>query len=240
VEITVSIEELRENVGMVASVPRLQFTDQTISLLRSVRALAVDPTLDQGVYWGQHLTHLFERVRAEGRRYILAFDYDSIYTERQIVALYWMMEQNPDIDALCPLQMKRGRDEGIFTAESEDGRMIRIRDPREFDCDFVPIKTGHFGLTLLRAERLDRLDKPWFIPVPDRDGGYGPGKTDEDIRFWLLWRAAGNTFMLAPRVVIGHLNLMVTWPGRDLTPVHQYTSDYYKDGIPSGILNGVR
>jgi len=39
----------------------------------------------------------------------------------------------------------------------------------------------------------------------------------------------------ANRVVIGHMELMVTWPDESCVPIHQHHADYHKDGKPQNV-----
>jgi hypothetical protein len=38
------------------------------------------------------------------------------------------------------------------------------------DGDTMPVKTAHFGLTLLRTSKLKQLPKPWFHSTPSPVG----------------------------------------------------------------------
>ena len=57
---------------------------------------------------------------------------------------------------------------------------------------------------------------------------------DDDIYFWRQWEKAGKTLYNANRVVVGHLELMIKWPGRDLNTFHQRVADFWRDGPPKG------
>jgi hypothetical protein len=59
---------------------------------------------------------------------------------------------------------------------------------------------------------------------------------DADVAFWHKMTAAGHSIGVTPHVAVGHLQLMVTWPGFDLKPVHQYANDYQQNGPPSRSL----
>ena len=58
--------------------------------------------------------------------------------------------------------------------------------------------------------------------------------TSPDIDFWKRFIEAGFKVCLAPRVVVGHLEEIVKWPGKELGPVYQTTADYEENGIPAG------
>jgi hypothetical protein len=72
--------------------------------------------------------------------------------------------------------------------------------------------------------------------MPNDDGIWDEGKVDADINFWNNWNKAGNTLYLAPRVIVGHMQELVSWPTHDMTPIHQTCSDYDKSGIPMEVL----
>jgi hypothetical protein len=79
------------------------------------------------------------------------------------------------------------------------------------------------------------MPKPWFWSKPAPDGSWGDGHVDEDIYFWRQWAAAGKTLFNANRVVVGHCELMVKWPGRDLGVIHQRVAEFWNDGPPKDI-----
>ncbi|KKL72575.1 hypothetical protein LCGC14_2083580, partial [marine sediment metagenome] len=108
-----------------------------------------------------------------------------------------------------------------------------------FEQDLMPAQTGHFGLTLIRTSALKRLKKPWFHSIPDENGSWGTGRQDADIFFWNNFKKSGCTMMLAPKVKIGHLQLMCTFPGAledDLRPVHYHMKDVLKGKLPEGCV----
>ena len=90
--------------------------------------------------------------------------------------------------------------------------MATVGSQTQVDITADPLKvtTAHFGLTLLRMEHFKDLPKPWFKGEPDKDGGWGDDRLDDDIWFWHIWRKAGRTVYMAPRVRIGHLELIVS------------------------------
>jgi len=111
--------------------------------------------------------------------------------------------KNPEIDAICATQSRRQSKFPLATRPNAETLV-------ETDGSPLLITTGHFGLTLLRAECLKTVEKPWFYAEPDPDGGWGEGRLDDDIWFWHQWRKAGYTLYMAPSVRIGHLELMVS------------------------------
>jgi hypothetical protein len=90
------------------------------------------------------------------------------------------------------------------------------------------------------ARRQIRKAAEAVVPdVPDGNGGWGEGRTDADVAFWRKWEAAGNTLHIANRVTIGHMELMVRWPGHDLSAVHQSVADWRDQIWPASQLTPV-
>jgi hypothetical protein len=97
------------------------------------------------------------------------------------------------------------------------------------------VRTAHFGCTLLRAEKVRALAKPWFTEVPDEQGGWGAGSIHEDIWFWKQWEKAGFSAYLACRVPVGHCDLAVRWPDLNLETTYQSPRDFIKGGPPEEV-----
>jgi SAM-dependent methyltransferase len=218
----------------VMSVPRLGFMDNFFSGVDVVSRLRLPLRKTTGAFWGQCLTRSIEEALAEGAEWILTIDYDSIYSADTVEALMATAAAHPEVSALVPLQMGRRSNHPLLTIAGENGRNRGEIDRAVLDETLVPINTGHFGLTLLRASAFADLPRPWFIGKPDEDGRWGAGRTDDDIHFWRNWRAAGLQIHCAPRVVIGHAELQVIWPSANLEPLYQYASDYWTEGEPPG------
>ena len=100
-----------------------------------------------------------------------------------------------------------------------------------FQCDAITglqeVDTAHFGCTVISTAALKRMKKPWFWSKPGPDGSWNDGRIDDDIWFWRNWRDSGNRVFVSPRVVLGHGEYVVTWPGKDLgVPVFQWTTEF--------------
>ncbi len=221
------------DIHAVMSLPRVAWTDTMAATHLSCAKLGIDFMKSTGVFWGQCLQRIMESVVAEpGRKYVLTIDFDSIFDEADIIRLWQIMETRPDVDALFPLQIGRDRDSVLLTMLGEDGQRLKTIDSTKFHTDAVQCETGHMGLTLFRVDALKRMAKPWFWSTPDERGEWGDAKVDDDIYFWKKWNAAGNNVSVCPRVRIGHLQLVVTWPGDDLRVINQWNGDYSKHGRP--------
>lgn len=197
-----------------------------------------------GVMWHHALTRSIDQARSFKQRvpsqdlhepawkepdFILTIDYDSIFQPKDVGYLAALLHDNPDVDVVVPMQMKR--EGGPLLAASSTGVDLR--------SDLVKIETGHFGLTLFRRPVFERLPKPWFYERPDPDGGWGEGRMDSDIGFWDNCRNSGINVYLATQCRIGHLEKVVTWPmltPQGVEPYYQKTTEWVATRRPpSGV-----
>src|SRR5437868_7043654 len=132
-----------------------------------------------------------------------------------------LMLLHPEVDAICPLQSARGWSSPLMTMQLPEGIDPNNVPKSYFDQDMVRLRTGHFGCTLIRVSALQAVAKPWYWATPAADGSWNDGHVDDDIYFWRQWEKAGKTLFNANRVVVGHAELMIKWPGRDLNTMHQ-------------------
>jgi len=222
-----------KDIHAVMSMPRIAWTDTMAATHLSCAKLGIDFLKSTGVFWGQCLQRIMETCCEQPeRKYILTIDFDSIFDAEDIVRLWQVMETRPDIDALFPLQIGRDRNTVLLTMVGKDGKRIGAVDAADFHADAVKCESGHMGLTLFRIDAMKRMAKPWFWSTPDENGEWGPNKVDDDIYFWKKWNAAGNNVAVCPRVRIGHLQLVVTWPDENLKVINQWTNAYSRDGRP--------
>lgn len=235
------------SVSVVVSLPRLAWTDNAMGWVEGIVAPFGFPVRHvRGAYWGQCLERGIMKAIAEDKPdAILTLDYDTIFTRAHVKTLISLMLTHPEADAIFPVQEGRGTDLPLFTASGADGRIVGQVPRAVFEADLwggtpgdggppTP-RTAHFGLTLFRADRFARMPHPWFHDVPAPDGTWGEGKRDADIDFWRKWQEAGNSLHLANRVVVGHLDAIIAWPGADGRPVYQKVSDWREKGPPAGI-----
>lgn len=221
------------NIVAIQSLPRVTWTTPSAVLHEACMNLGIACTRSTGVFWGQCMENMIEGCVKDGVEYILTVDYDSIFDHQDIIRLWQVMEANPDIAALCPMQIQRDKVNTLCSILDDDGNLAKGISLERLETDAVDIATGHFGLTLIRASALSGIRRPLFHSVPDKDGGWSDGKTDEDITFWLRLREAGRRVAICPRVRIGHLQLVVTWPDDQFSAAHQYHPDYIKAGRPA-------
>lgn len=226
-------------VSAVMSVPRLGFMDNMFASVEALPSLNVKLRRCTGAYWGQCLERAMEEsIRDDAPDTVLTIDYDSVFLRSDVATMMQIMCCHPEIDALAAVQAGRGNINGrLFTIRGDDGTNVAGVLSDTFDGDVTQVSTAHFGLTLIRSDKLATLPKPWFHDVPAPDGSWGPGRIDADINFWRKWEAAGNSLYLANRVPIGHLELTVLWPaarGDDTKPLTQPVGEWRESGRPEG------
>jgi hypothetical protein len=221
--------EVDIRVEAILSMPRLSFTANHFTWCQALMPLGIRPTMGVGAFWSQVNTRVMEQF-IDKAEYLLTIDYDTFFTKADVEHLF-AMAMTFQCDAITGLQTKR-----------EDGRpMLTLKgcldnppecgstsvDKEWFAEPVQEVDSAHFGLTVISTAALKRCKKPWFWEQPDPDGGWGPGRRDSDIWFWANWRESGNRVFVSPRVVLGHGEYVVTWPGKNLsTPVFQWANDF--------------
>lgn len=203
----------------VMSVPRIGWNDAGSAIDNTLRPFGIHCERFNGVFWGQCMQRAFENALAEGVDWILALDYDSMPLPEHLDHMIGVFGSRPDIDALAPLQMRRGQDYPLLTQAGTT----------ELEITGEPIKvhTAHFGMTLLRVDALKDLPKPWFVAKPDGKGEWGDDRQDDDIWFWHQWRLAGKTIFVDPEARIGHLELMVSEFDENMQAKHIPIGDWW-------------
>lgn len=229
----ISKEEITEGkVGACLSAPRFGPTMHHFCAHAALGALHIPYKVSQSCFWHQHISNLMEGVLEAGADYVLTLDFDTVFCTGDVRELYRLLKACPEADAVCALQSKRGNRETLFTGANH-GKPVTMAD---LDRHLLPIRTGHFGLTLFRAESLRKFPRPWMVPKPSAEGKWTYGECiDADIAFWRNWEANGFKLFLAPRVKVGHLEEVVKWPGPDLLPIYQGQDDYADNGIPAEV-----
>lgn len=226
-----------KSVKAVMSVPRYCIS-QTIMCAQDMSfRLHIPVEMHRGVYWHQTMTCAIEKAIADGFKYVLTIDYDSIYLPEDVEELYRLMEADPAIDALCATQMKRGNVSSILnTFPDKDGNALATIPSQWLEKDTVEARTAAFGLCLMRCDKFAKVARPWFEGKPDESGGWGDGRIDPDLVFWLKWREAGNSIHLAPLVPLGHLEETVKWADRSLSPISQDIAEWRGSGMPVSVI----
>jgi len=212
------------------SCPRLGFMDFMGASLVAFLENGVPLRLLYGAFWDQALYGGITQAIKDGYDYIITTDYDTVYSEAEVKKLIDLAIANPEADAICAMQM--GRFSGLLA--STDSGCI---EHKQFEDDLVPINTGHFGLTIIKLSALNDLPKPWFLGVPNSEGGWEPktDKVDPDIYFWQNFQKHGRKLFLASRIVVGHLELLVKFPDVRMDGIYQTTAHYNEFGPPADV-----
>lgn len=215
------------------SMPRLAWTDNMTCMVDACSRLRIPFVRATGVFWGQSLERMMTSVLQEAKHeWIVTCDYDSVFTPQDIVALRTIADEH-GLDVLAPLQVGRDRNDILAKLDDGTGNPRKTLDRSELALDHLPCLHAHFGLTLIRVSALRKMPHPWFLGSPNpQNGCWDDGRTDDDIHFWKVARAAGLKLSIAPQVSIGHLQVLISWPTDSLTTVHQYVRDYQNEGKP--------
>lgn len=224
-------------IACCMSVPRLGFMDNFFCWAKGLLPFGIQPMIQTGAFWGQCLERAMSESAdsADPPDWILTVDYDTVFNREAVEGLIHLAAENDHADAIVPVQVKRGSGGlPLMTVEGDDGRNKTQIHRSEFIPDLLKIRTGHFGLSMIRVSALKQTPHPWFLGVPNSEGRWGEGRTDDDIYFWNKWREQGRGVYLASHVVVGHLQLMIGWPDMDFEPIYQNPTDFWKDGKPQG------
>ena len=222
--------EAEVKVAAVMSMPRLGFTDNFFCVSSALTPHGISPVKVTGAYWGQSLQRAIESV-VEDADWVLTIDYDTIFSAKTVEALMTLAMWS-GMDALAPLQVKREANAVMFALPgSTPDEQTQVSDDW-FKKPVQPVETAHFGLTLIRASALRATPKPWFVETANDEGTFTGGHMDADIHFWKQFRKSGHKLGLATHVSVGHAELMITWPSRQVADckVLQHTTDYWAHG----------
>ena len=222
--------EAEVKVAAVMSMPRLGFTDNFFCVASALTPHGISPVKVTGAYWGQSLQRAIESV-VKDADWVLTLDYDTIFNAKTVEALMTLALWS-GVDAIAPLQVKREANAVMFALPgSSPDEQTQVSD-EWFKKPVQPVETAHFGLTLIRASALRATPKPWFVETANDSGTFDGGHMDADIHFWKQFTKNGHKLGLATHVSVGHAELMITWPSRQVADckVLQHTTDYWANG----------
>jgi hypothetical protein len=196
-------------IALCLSTPRQGFLRPFERLLALAHQAGISLFSGDGVFFHHAMSRSIRNAiefdfedGTDGFDFILTADYDTYAMIEDIRGLTELLARSPEADCLVPLQMKRGGTGEILAG----GQNMNLTQP------LVPIETGHFGLTLFRKSFFERMPKPWFYEKADAEGHWGDGRIDADIGFWLNAKKAKLNVMLAPQIVCGHGEELITYP----------------------------
>jgi len=187
----------------------------------ALKKLQIPLTVSQGVYYGQCMQKMLTDLCGSDCEYAVTVDGDSMFTADQLQRLLSIVAQETDIDALAPIQVRRGMKTLLGTIGGGE---------TQFQWSGYPVKvaTAHFGLTVIDLAKLRQVPKPWFVATPNTDGEWEGDKVDDDVHFWFNWKAAGMSLYLDPGTRIGHMEEMIATFDDSMQPVHEYPADWLK------------
>ncbi len=214
------------------STSKLGFTENLFCAMGVFKSRSIDLVKYTGAFWGQCLERVIDEQIAQGAEWVCTMDYDTVFTGEVFDELCYLMATNPDVDAIAPWQVKRECADMLTWITDDKGAHRDEITGQEAAADLLPVDTAHFGLTLIRASAMQKVPHPWFIDKPGPDGRWNGGHVDADIHFWHKFKDAGCTLNIAAQLSIGHLQQVVTWPDQKLRPMHQYLTEFQKQGPP--------
>lgn len=217
-------------VAAAMSVPLCGWNPHWGAATAALQSLNIPLELAHGAWWDHGMANLFDVLIARGAEWALTIDYDSMFTANHLRAMFNTLAEYPDIDALAALQAKRVMPKDGISYETPIMKMLDGKQEVETDGYPLEVEWAHFGLTMIRLEALQRVPRPWFLHVPDSNGGYnGEDRIDPDIYFWNKWREAGNKVYVDPYVCIGHLTPMVLCFDDNLQVVYKHWVRWKQD-----------
>jgi predicted SAM-dependent methyltransferase len=232
---------LETKIHAVMTLPRLAFTANMFAAATIFPKLGIAIDTRTGVFWERKLTELIDLHLNDGTEYIITMDYDTMFKEEHVRRLIQLMGENPDVDCIVPVQIMRENETPMFAIVDTEGNGKEV-PLTEFDSELVQIATGHFGLTIFRISAFKNLKKPWFLGKPNEDGDWKEGRIDPDIYFWHNFYEAGNKVCLATNIMIGHMQMMATFPGparKSFKPEHYYMNQLSRGEWPEHCVPNV-
>lgn len=206
-------------VQAIMTAPRYENTWCRTQIDAALKKLGIPLNVGLGVYYGQNMQRMMEDAIDKKIDYVVTIDFDTAFVAEQLHRLISITVQE-DMDALCGLQCRRGK---AVTLGCKEGLTMAKWDGYPIELD-----AGHFGLTVIKTERLAKVAKPWFHCQPDPDGSWGEKRVDGDVWFWHQWKNAGLKLYCDPAVRLGHLEEMLVIHDEQMNPVHVYPREWEK------------
>ncbi len=218
--------EMRDvKIAALLSVPMVGWNPHWGCVESALRPFGIPLRLGYGAYWHQTMQNLLEECCNDGLDWALTLDYDTMFTANDLNGLIGRFGRNPEMDALCALQCKRGEDDCPLASVGDSTSI-------EIGPGAVEVKTAHFGMTLFRLDALRQVPMPWLLGVPNENGSYkstAAGRKDADIYFWHHFRAHGKRAFMDPHVPIGHLMAMVACYDEHLKVKYEHVTKWRRE-----------
>jgi hypothetical protein len=202
-------ENRKITIAIALSTPRIGFLDSSDALADVATFFQAPRIRGYGISWWIGVTRAIQKAldwvdhEGNGPDFILTGDYDTYPDIEHVKQLAIGLAGHPEFDCIVPMQVKRGVENEI---------LCTLVPNQDFTKEFLKIKTGHFGLTLFRRDFFEKLDKPWFQNLPDKNGEWEGEHTDADIYFWNRAYEKGLNTVLATKIVVGHGEEVISYP----------------------------
>lgn len=228
-------EKYCEKTQAILSCPRFGPMIHMRAAVASFAECRIPYTIMMGAYWHQVLCEAMETAIDRGMEYVISADYDTVFNSHDVLELYRLIRAHEGADAISSMQCKRGGETILLgITEARQRQTVQVYEAK-FMMNLMKVARSHFGLTIFRTSSLKKHKRPWMTPIPNEEGRWGERRVDADINFWHRWAEDGLTLYQANKVVVGHMEELISWPGRDLKPVYQNFIDYANNGIPAEV-----
>ena len=204
----------------VMTAPRYESVWARNQIERALNNVGIPLTVSGGVFYGQCMQRMLEDLLDKNVEYALTVDFDSVFTGEHVRRLLNIIVQEEHIDAIAPVQPKRGKG-SVMATNGKNEEMVWKGEP-------IKVASAHFGLTVLDLNKLRAVPKPWFHSIPDEKGEWSDNRVDDDVSFWKSWFAVGNSLYLDPGTRLGHLEELITVFNEEMKPIHLYPSEWEK------------
>lgn len=207
-------------ISAFMTAPRYESTWARNMIESALKEAGIPLVISQGVFYGQCMQRMLEDAVDAGVEIAITVDFDSIFTADDVKYLLSQM-RDEKYDALAALQSRRSMPYPLFTKG--------VSQAVEFNGEPIEVSTAHFGLTAINLKKLAKVEKPWFFSLPDEDGSWGEGKTDDDIHFWRQWAKAGNKVFVDAALSIGHMEEMIAYFDENGKHQFRYPNDWFEE-----------
>jgi|SRR5882672_567283 len=189
-------------VSALISAPRLGFTEHHRVAQMTLNSFGIPLIIGGGAWWEHTIQNELSNLVNANVDIIITLDYDSVFWPDDLRTLLVTLVACPEVDALVPIQLKRGNSNDVLCGIENITHFI----PTMYHNAITPIDYGHFGLSIFRAKALKDIPKPWFLGIPNDKGEWHSGQINPDIYFWKKFKESGKKAFLANQVSIGHID----------------------------------
>lgn len=235
------MDSVAVKVGAFMTAPRYEAVAARNEIQFALRNLNIPLSVSGGVFYYQCMQRMFQDAIARGIEYALTIDFDSMFTSEHVKRLIEVAVSNDHIDAVAAMQPRRGMKFPLFSFAPDGLESLGTCEHGEqylmpINGQPFKVETAHFGLTIIKLDRLKNIPRPWFHSRPDRNGDWENNKIDEDIWFWKLWARNNRTIYIDPQCRIGHLEELVTTYDENFVVRHDYVKAWVKKNNRDAVI----